>query len=244
MATELFNTIHSELDIEFEAVKFFSNSKVVLGYIFNDTKRFFTYVANRVERIRRCNEPKHWNYDLSKLNPADEATRSISTKDMQISMWLNGPTHLLCDVKDDEEDFPLIEPDSEVRTCKTEFEKKIELESRRFDRFSSWYKLLCSISILKCFVKSFKTNEPCDPKSPKCLKAAERLIQTVQKESYSSEMDALTSNREPPRDRSIRSLDPYMDNDGLIRVGGRLRNSDLALQEQHPFIIPKKHHIA
>ena len=94
-------------------------------------------------------------------------------------------------------------------------------------------------------MKSFKTKEPCDPKSPKCLKAAERLIiQTVQKESYSSEMDALTSNREPPRHRSIRSLDPYMDNDGLIRVGGRLRNSDLALQEQHSFIIPKKHHIA
>jgi hypothetical protein len=53
------------------------------------------------------------------------------------------------------------------------------------------------------------------------------IIQTVQKESYSREMDALTSNRDLPRDSSIRSLDPYMDNDGLIRVGGRLRNSDL-----------------
>jgi hypothetical protein len=69
------------------------------------------------------------------------------------------------------------------------------------------------------------TNESCDPKSPKCLKAAERLIiQTVQKESYSREMDTLTSNRDLPRDSSIRSLDPYMDNDGLNRVGGRLRN--------------------
>jgi hypothetical protein len=38
-------------------------------------------------------------------------------------------------------------------------------------------------------------------------------------------MDALTSNRDLPRDSSIRSLDPYMDNDGLIRVGGRLWNS-------------------
>ena len=94
-------------------------------------------------------------------------------------------------------------------------------------------------------MKSFKTNELCDPKSPKCLKAAERLIiQTAQKESYSREMDALTSNRDLPRDSSIRSLDPYMDNDGLIRVGGRLRNSDLTLQEKHPLIIPKKYHIA
>jgi hypothetical protein len=56
LATELFSTIHSELDIEFEVVKFFSDSKVALGYIFNDIKRFFTHVANRVERIRRCSE--------------------------------------------------------------------------------------------------------------------------------------------------------------------------------------------
>ena len=118
LATELFNTIHSELDIEFEAVTFFSDSKVALGYIFNDIKRFFTHVANRVERIRRCSEPKQWNSVPSKLNPANDETRSISAKDMQTSMWLNGPKRLLCDVKDDEDDFPLIEPDSEVMTFK------------------------------------------------------------------------------------------------------------------------------
>jgi hypothetical protein len=33
-------------------------------------------------------------------------------------------------------------------------------------------------------------------------------------------------------------------NDGLIRVGERLRNSDLTLQEKHPLIIPQKYHIA
>jgi hypothetical protein len=45
-----------------------------------------------------------------------------------------GPTRLLCDVKDDEDDFPLIEPDSEVRTYKTEFEtelRKVQLPKRR-----------------------------------------------------------------------------------------------------------------
>jgi hypothetical protein len=36
----------------------------------------------------------------------------------------------------------------------------------------------------------------------------------------------------------------YMDNDELIRVEGRLRNSDRTLQEKHPLIIPKKYHIA
>jgi hypothetical protein len=44
----------------------------------------------------------------------------------------------VCDVKDDEDDFPLIELDSEVRTCKTEFETELKLGSRRFERFSSF----------------------------------------------------------------------------------------------------------
>jgi hypothetical protein len=65
---------------------------------------------------------------------------------MQTSMWLNGPTRLLCDVKDDEDDFPLIEPDSEVRTYKTEFET---------DHFS-WVRFLLSSLYNESFSR-FKT---------------------------------------------------------------------------------------
>jgi hypothetical protein len=38
LTTELFNTIHSELDIEFEAVKFFSDSKVAWGIFLTISK--------------------------------------------------------------------------------------------------------------------------------------------------------------------------------------------------------------
>ena len=77
LATELYNTIHSELDIEFEAVKFFSDSKVVLGYIFNDTKRFFTYVANRVERIRRCSGTMSLQNLIRRMKQPDLSLRRI-----------------------------------------------------------------------------------------------------------------------------------------------------------------------
>ena len=38
----------------------------------------------------------------------------------------------------------------------------------------------------------------------------------------------------------VQSLDPFMDNDGLVRVGGRLRRSVLPNEVKHPIIIPKE----
>ncbi|KRY82042.1 hypothetical protein T4D_17099 [Trichinella pseudospiralis] len=39
------------------------------------------------------------------------------------------------------------------------------------------------------------------------------------------------------------TLDPFLDEDGLLRVGGRLRLSDLDYEMKYPIILPKKHHI-
>ena len=42
----------------------------------------------------------------------------------------------------------------------------------------------------------------------------------------------------------LRKLNPFIDEDGLIRIGGRLTNADLPRDERHPDILPKTHHIA
>ena len=46
---EVYETCRDELDMDFRQIKFFIDSKVVLGYIYiyNETKRFYIYVGNR-----------------------------------------------------------------------------------------------------------------------------------------------------------------------------------------------------
>lgn len=39
---------------------------------------------------------------------------------------------------------------------------------------------------------------------------------------------------------AIRRLDPFTDQDDILRVGGRIRHADLPFQEKHPLILPKK----
>ena len=41
----------------------------------------------------------------------------------------------------------------------------------------------------------------------------------------------------------VRKLDPYIDEDGVLRVGGRLKNADYADQVKHPIILPKGSHV-
>ena len=54
---------------------FWTESKVVLGYISNKARRFHTFVANRVQGIRDHTSPDKWHYIDTKDNPADDASR-------------------------------------------------------------------------------------------------------------------------------------------------------------------------
>ena len=87
MGAEIYETVQEELEFEVDRVTFFTDSKVVLGYINNETKRFYVYLSNRVDRIRLLTKPNQWNYVPTNLNPADEATRSIPAGNLQNSLW-------------------------------------------------------------------------------------------------------------------------------------------------------------
>ena len=47
-----------------------------------------------------------------------------------------------------------------------------------------------------------------------------------------------------PKHSSLRKLNPIMNDDGLMRIGGRITSADLSWEDKHPLIIPKNHHVA
>lgn len=48
----------------------------------------------------------------------------------------------------------------------------------------------------------------------------------MQTEVYPDKIAKLKNNRELLKNSSINNLNPFLDNVGLIRVGGRIRNSE------------------
>jgi hypothetical protein len=263
LATELWQLISKHLDVNQKNVSFYTDSKVVLGYISNETRRFYTYVSNRVERIRRVSEPSQWHFVPTDRNPADVATRcALEDLDKNEKVWLQGPANFLENKGSPatpEVAFPMVAPDEdcEVRplVCKTDVKDAHPPLSSRFEKFSSWNALVSSLTLLRHLCQSFHSPTDCCKGWHQCsrhrdtdtLKATETfIIKTVQGEAFATEIQCLRKGSTLPKTSPIISLSPVLDKEGLLRVGGRLDQAKdtVGLLSAHPVILPRKHHLS
>lgn len=76
----------------------------------------------------------------------------------------------------------------------------------------------------------------------KLKRAEEVAIMLVQKGKLSKDYEKLRKGEAVGRDSALRNLSPFL-HVGLIRVGGRLKNSDLPFESQYPLVLPKQEHI-
>jgi len=66
----------------------------------------------------------------------------------------------------------------------------------------------------------------------------------VQQEVYSEELSRLRSNKFLSKHNKLSPLSPFLDDQGLIRVKGRLKNAlQLSMSQRTPIILPKAHHL-
>ncbi|XP_023230433.1 uncharacterized protein LOC111630550 [Centruroides sculpturatus] len=69
------------------------------------------------------------------------------------------------------------------------------------------------------------------------------IIKNVQTISFSEEIKCIQSGKSLPKSSKIRNLCPFLDNDNILRVGGRLQNATLNFYNKHPAILPTKHYL-
>ena len=79
-ASEAVKKLLKDLHLPIHEVVFYTDSKVTLGYVQNDSRRFYVYVANRVQTIRSVSDPSQWRYINTASNPADLARRGVALK--------------------------------------------------------------------------------------------------------------------------------------------------------------------
>lgn len=74
--------IQDHLDIDPKDIHYHTDNKIVLGYIYNRTKHFYTYVCNRVQLIHKVSSPEQWVMVLQH-NLADQETRPIAIENVK-----------------------------------------------------------------------------------------------------------------------------------------------------------------
>ncbi|XP_026101642.1 uncharacterized protein LOC113072978 [Carassius auratus] len=246
VSTKVSVMLKGELDIKIDEEVFWTDSKVVLGYINNDARRFHIFVANRVQMIRDNSDPSQWHYVDTAENPADHASRGLSASDLHSTNWLRGPkflweSNLLLSPSAPSE---LLVGDPEVKTIQvfaTEVKNYNDILSR-LCQFSSWTKILKVVARIKRLgSKQRQHSEYVTVKEIE--KAADEVIKIVQQQAFPQEIKMLQGKKDLPNSSSLFRLDPIW-SEGLLCVGGRLNQSSLCHKVKHPVILPNSSHIS
>lgn len=69
------------------------------------------------------------------------------------------------------------------------------------------------------------------------------IVKVIQHEALGDEFRALKNAKQVHRSSRFVKLSPYLDN-GLLRVGGRLRNANLPFDSQHQILLPRTHFVS
>ena len=122
---------------------------------------------------------------------------------------------------------------------------------RRLEHFSNWSRAAKGIAVLQRFLS--RRRNPMKEGNNQVAseddreKAQQMIVKMVQYEAFAEEIGQLKngSSDEMMKERSqLYMLDPFLDKDGILRVGGRLTMSySLHYRVKHPMILPKKGHV-
>ncbi|XP_022800628.1 uncharacterized protein LOC111338407 [Stylophora pistillata] len=95
VAVNLNCLIRNELEYPIHDTIYWTDSTIVLQYIRNESRRFHTFVANRVAMIHDESTPRQWRHVDTCGNPADIASRGAKGSELhKLERWLNGPKFL------------------------------------------------------------------------------------------------------------------------------------------------------
>ena len=243
-AIELCQKVESELNLSNPRKFFYSDSEVVLSYIKNTEARYHTYVANRIDQIRDGSDPSQWFHVPTAINPADHASRGLSPKQLlsQSCRWFAGPEFLWQEpiAIPAQPKVDLAANNAEVKVTLTTNTKPIFAPlSQRISIFSNLDHALKIITRIQNMIQKGNLTQ-----NEARQRALHTLIKGIQSEFFNSELNQLKCTQSVTKHSSIIRLNPFVDEGGLLRVGGRLQASNiLSYEEKHPLLLPKGCHL-
>lgn len=241
-------------DVTIDRRVLWSDSRTVLSWLKGVPTAARQFVAFRVGEILELTELKEWRWIPTKQNVADEATKWHRRPDMTMnSRWFNGPPFLL----QNEDSWPTdvdigSEPDysdTELKTVATHvFVTKpctVYVEN-----FSQWHRLRRAQAFLLRSAKLIAAKArhlplPEGPITCEELRMAETdLYRRAQFDEFKDEVVTLMQNAgQLDRRSSLLTFTPYMDEDGVLRVHGRIDAFDGPADIKRPVILPRNHNV-
>lgn len=189
--------------------------------------------------------PHCWQHCGSKDNLADLITRGLMADNLvDNTLWLYGPSMLTESLHQNKENNTVVTDSEEISTESTAcLSVQVPVSPLiDLDQYSELGKALRVTAYVLRFFKNCKNNQNkvTGPLTTEEIDLAKlRLIYCIQGEAFSAKIKAILSSKAMPKWSKLSKLDTFIDDEGLLRIKGRLTFSNLDSDTKHPVIIPK-----
>lgn len=247
LGTKLLFEVAQILDISKDKLFAWSDSMVVLAWLRGEPSRWNTFVSNRVSEIQNILDKDQWNHIPTDQNPADCASRGISVGELiEHNLWWHGPKIIRENhVYTSEMEFNTNLEERAIKTLTTQVHLT---EDFIWTRFSTLSRMLRVLSYCRKMLKLKEPNskgeinknitvEEIHDTLNICIKATQKLYFEEEINQIKSKAGCVTKKSK------LHTLSPFLDQNGLLRVGGRINQSTAGFDKRHPIIMPSESHL-
>ena len=256
LAAVVRDMLERESHMTFARVVMWTDSTCVIKWVRDLKTRFTTFIRNRLMKILELTDVREWRYVDTQNNPADDCSRGLEPNDAKWERFWNGPEFLQRPEAEwpsqsgklgNEEPCPLIGLGAlTTKSKKMCFDWAVRISGG----IGEWMAKIRRIATLVRFVRLWRENRrkkiPVVHLSPTVndMRNAEGvLVAGIQQHHFSKEIAGLAKNPPElsPRNHDLTILNPFVDDRGLLRAGGRLGNAkNLSYDAKFPIILPAK----
>lgn len=245
LLARLYHKVKISLKINFRSCTLWSDSTITLAWIRTSPHLLKTFTGNRVSEIQILSESAEWRYVSTHDNPADIVSRGLFPSEiLNSSLWWFGPSWLSKEKSCWPNCLQTVDvlPDLKANVLVTMSHSALSFP---FERFSKLVRMQRTAAYIlrfwhNCLKKDSRKIEPLTVEE--LNNALTYLIRICQNDSFPVEIRRLKSEKSIGSSTSILMLNPFLDSNNILRVGGRLKFSDYPFDKKHPILIHSKHH--
>ncbi|XP_037040000.1 uncharacterized protein LOC119077000 [Bradysia coprophila] len=259
LGTRLAKSIEQSLTLRIDKRYYWSDSRDVWCWIRSTTRKYRQFVAFRIGEILEETKEEQWRWVPGDINVADEGTKWKKNPNFDSNCrWFRGPEFLY----QDESSWPPNLSSGETTEEEIHVHLPIIIKANPHssivpENFSKWSRLVNVQALVNRFVQTLKAkiNGQSAIKGPlssvEINQAEITLFKMAQFDCFHSEIERLKNPKKKFGPKSyvaksspIYKLSPYLEEDGLLRVKGRIDNiGGVKFDTKRPIILPRGHKI-
>ncbi|UYV78053.1 hypothetical protein LAZ67_15003314 [Cordylochernes scorpioides] len=230
LLSQLVDSIKLTLPFQIKETFLWTDSKITLCWIQSNPSKWKVYISNRVEKIQKTSRVDQWHHVPGVVNPADCASRGLMpSKLVDHYSWRNGPSWLttfdsriLSNKASVVEESEIVQSYGELIQIHYSSAEDVKLHSLpdSITRFSSYSRMKRTLAWCLTFINNsrYPSNKFSGTLTTKEIRSSElKIIKVVQECYFSVEINALLSSKALPKTNKLLCLNPFIDQNGILR---------------------------